>query len=230
MAKRTVKGLLLRLGGAVALCAVGAVGAYGYARQWRPSVQLYPIQGVDISSEQGLVHWPTVKGAGADFAYLRATDGLTGRDESFTSHWAEASSAGLRRGAYHQFSLCRPAAEQATAFIATVPREEAALPPAIIFDFQENCRARPEKAQLQRAAQTLIDMIEAHSGRPAVLRVSDDFQDEYDITGIAPRTMWRARNFLAPDAEKQPWVMWRASDLHRIDGVEGPVDWNVVHQ
>lgn len=230
MAKRTMKRLLVRLGCAVAFGASAAATAYGYARQWQPSAQQYPIQGIDASSEQGDIHWPTVKGAGVDFAYLRATDGVAGRDRSFAENWEATRQAELKRGAYHHYSLCRSAATQATAFIATVPREEEALPPAIILDFDPECSERPDKSVVQSEITTLIGMIEAHSGRPAILRISDDFQDSYDVAAVAPRTMWRARNFFAPDAVESPWVMWRASEFRHIDGVEGPVHWNVVHR
>jgi lysozyme len=35
-------------------------------------------------------------------------------------------------------------------------------------------------------------------------------------------------NVLKPDYTARPWRMWRASDFRRIDGIEGPVNWDVV--
>lgn len=229
MGQRTVKRQLALLGGG--LLAIGALAgaAWGYARDWHPAAEQFPIQGISVSSVQGSIHWPTLKAEGADIAYLRATDGAT-RDTSFADHWQASAEAGLRRGAWHGYSLCRDAAEQATAFIATVPREAEALPPAISLQFDENCTMRPSREHVQKEVETLVDMIEAHSGKPAILRVEEDFEDEYAIGEAVQRTRWRTRNFLAPDQADSPWVMWRASDFRRIDGVEGPVEWNVVRE
>lgn len=230
MARNTVKRRLIQLALAALGLTAAAGAAYGYARTWRPSPEKFPIQGIDISATQGAVHWPTVKAQGADFAYLKATGGGAERDPNFAAHWEDTRAAGLRRGAYHAYSLCRTAVEQATSFIATVPREEAALPPAIILRYEENCPARPGPERVRTEVGVLVNMIEAHSGKPAILNVADDFDEAYGIAEAIPRTMWRARNFLAPDQQEQPWVMWRASDFRRIDGVEGPVDWNVVRE
>lgn len=230
MGRNTVKRRLVQLALAALGLSVAAGAAYGYARSWQPSVEAFPIQGVGVSAAQGAVHWPTVKAEGADFAYLKATDGGADRDQSFERNWAETKSAGLRRGAYHAYSLCRAAVEQATSFIATVPREAEALPPAIILQFEESCPARPLPAQIRAEVTKLVMMIEAHSGKPAILRTAPDFDEAYGISTAIPRPQWRARNFLAPNQEKQPWVMWRASDFRRIDGIEGPVDWNVVRE
>ncbi|WP_238475349.1 GH25 family lysozyme [Sphingomonas cavernae] len=212
----------------LALCGL-AGAAWGYARGWHPETEQFPIQGVSVSAAQGAIHWPTLKAEGADIAYVQATAGAQ-RDPMFETNWAESRSAELRRGAWHGYNLCRDAAEQATAFIATVPREAKALPPAIVLQFEENCAMRPSQAHVQKQVATLVGMIEAHSGKHAILRVEDDFEDAYAIGAVIQRTQWRARNFIAPDQEDSPWVMWRASDFRRIDGVEGPVEWNVVRE
>lgn len=229
MGRRTVKRQLALLGGSVLALGALAGAAWGYAQGWHPSTEQFPIQGVSVSAAQGAIHWPTLRAEGADIAYVRATEGAV-RDERFAANWADSKAAGLRRGAWHAFSLCRGAVEQATAFIATVPREADALPPAIFLSYQENCSHRPDRQHLRREIATLVAMIEAHSGKPAILRVADDFDDNYAVADIVTRTRWRARPFLAPDQEDSPWVIWRASDFRRIDGLDGPVEWNVVRE
>ena len=58
---------------------------------------------------------------------VKATDGGDHLDPMFRKNWRDASEAGLKRGAYHFFTLCRPGAVQAAHFIATAPREAGAL-------------------------------------------------------------------------------------------------------
>ncbi|WP_171169070.1 GH25 family lysozyme [Streptomyces sp. I05A-00742] len=76
------------------------------------------VRGLDVSSYQGAVDWPAVAAAGAAFAYVKATEGLTYRNEFFQQQYEGSADAGLVRGAYH---FARPdssgGAAQADAFL-----------------------------------------------------------------------------------------------------------------
>lgn len=228
MAARTWK---RRLGfAALALAALAALAGalYAYALQWRPSIEKYPLQGVDVSHHQGEIHWPSVRASGAEFAYIKATEGADHRDTRFADNWQQSEAAGLKHGAYHFYTLCRPAIDQATNFIATVPREELALPPAVDLEFGGNCAARPSRETLLADLTSFLQMIEAHAGKPAILYVTSEFEDAYAVSSGIHRTLWLRRLFLPPNYGERPWVMWQASSVRRIEGIEGPVDWNVV--
>ena len=103
------------------------------------------VHGVDVSRWQGQIDWQKVKGQGANFAYIKATDGGDHLDPMFHKNWREAGRAGLRRGAYHFFYWCRRASEQADWFIRNVPKVEGALPPVLDVEWngQSSCRRRP---------------------------------------------------------------------------------------
>ncbi|KAJ6478776.1 glycoside hydrolase family 25 protein [Mycena vitilis] len=58
-------------------------------------------QGIDISHFQATVDWATVKANGVSFAYIKATEGTSFQDPSFSSKYSGATTAGLIRGAYH---------------------------------------------------------------------------------------------------------------------------------
>ncbi|KAI0350891.1 glycoside hydrolase family 25 protein [Trametes cingulata] len=58
-------------------------------------------KGIDISSYQGTVNFNTVKANGISFVYIKATEGTTYIDSTFSSHYDGATKAGLIRGAYH---------------------------------------------------------------------------------------------------------------------------------
>ncbi len=57
--------------------------------------------GLDVSHHQGAVDWSAVAGAGAKFAFMKATEGTTYTDPQFTANYSGSANAGLRRGAYH---------------------------------------------------------------------------------------------------------------------------------
>ena len=213
--------LLAGLAGAMALA------GWLYARGWRPDPARFPLQGIDVSHHNGAIDWAVVHAEGADFAYIKATEGATLRDPRFAENWRAARAAGIRRGAYHFFTLCRGGAEQAHNFIATVPRDAAALPPAIDLEFGGNCAARPGRDALIAELRAFLTRIETHSGKPALLYVTGEFEDAYGITRAVERPLWARRLFAEPAYGARPWVMWQASNMRRVAGIAGPVDWHV---
>lgn len=209
---------------------VGALAATGWALagRWTPPRDRYAMQGMAIDGSNGEVDWRAVQRLGPDFVYIAATAGTTGRDPAFAANWRGARGAGLRYGAIHRFSLCRLAADQAGAFMATVQRDNAALPPVVALSFSPDCAARPSRDLVLAELHTFLTAIEAHSGKPAILRIAPDFEDSYRLSAGINRTIWLDRQFLPPDYAAHPWVMWTANRWRRVDGVDGDVDWTVV--
>ena len=218
----------LTLWGGLAVVAIAfAVALYLVALNWRPSTTTYQFQGIDVSAANGVVDWNAAKAAGADFGYVVATDGAE-RDARFEDNWRGTAAADVRRGAVHVWSLCRPAADQANNFNTMVPTTDDALPPALSIDFTAGCDARPARDAVLQELRGFITMVEAHSERPVILLVSRAFDAQYRVTEAIDRPIWSAQNFFTPDYAARPWRMWRVSDMRRIDGIDGPVNWDVV--
>jgi lysozyme len=207
---------------------LGAGLLYWEAGRWTPGRDRYPLQGVAISARNGHVEWPTLRAQGVDFAYLAATDGSDRRDPEFGENWVNARSAGLRYGAIHAYSLCRFASDQARMFIANVPRDNGALPPVVALDFEGGCASRPSRDVVLSELNTFLNEIEAHSGKPAILRIAEPFEKVYTISDGINRTIWLDRNYLVPNYAAHPWVLWTATNGKRLRGAERTVDWTVV--
>lgn len=213
--------------GAVILALIGVVG-WWFVTGWHPSRTYYLFQGIDVSESEGAIRWPTIAAGGADFAYVRATTGADGRDSRFAANWVDVHAAGMRRGALHVWSFCKPAADQANNFNTTVPRVEDALPAAVLIDVSPGCDARPDRAVLIAEITRFVSMVEAHTGTPMLLKIAAPVEAEYSLSAGIQRPLWSMRNFVRPDYATRPWRMWQASDMRHIDGVDGPVRWNVV--
>jgi len=196
--------------------------------RWTPSRARYPVQGITVDAESGEINWRMAKAAGADFVYLLASSGSEGRDPAFGAYLAGARRAGLRYGAIHRFNLCRLASDQATRFIATVPRDAAMLPPVVQLDYWPRCKARPNRDTLLAELNIFLNQIETHAGKPAIIRVSHAFEADYDVASGINRTLWLEGDFFPPGYATRPWVMWTASTWRRVDGIEGPIEWDVV--
>ncbi|MGH6616394.1 glycoside hydrolase family 25 protein [Sphingomonas sp.] len=217
-----------RTGAAVIVLGLSGIIVWTFAISWRPSDSSYTFQGVDVSEAQGPILWPSVMASGADFGYLRATMGADGRDQRFAQNWTDTYASGIRRGAIHVWSFCRLAADQANNFNTTVPRASDALPAALYMDFSEDCLARPERDVVISEVKRFITMVESHTGTPILLKLSQQVEVTYRLSSAIPRPVWAMQNFFPPNYADRPWRMWQASDMRRIDGIEGPIHWNVV--
>lgn len=212
------------------LVLAACIGGTGWwlAGTWTPPQDRYAMQGMAIDGSNGEVDWSAVQRLAPDFVYMAATNGTDARDPAFAANWRGARGAGLRYGAIHRFSLCRLAADQAGAFIATVQRDNAALPPVVALAFDPACAARPSRDLVLAELHIFLSAVEAHSGKPVILRIAPEVEQAYRLSAGINRTIWLDRQFLPPDYAAHPWVMWTANRWRRVDGVEGDVDWTVV--
>lgn len=217
-----------RIAAGLVLALLVAVAVWVYATGWAPAPRKYPIQGIDVSDAQGTIVWTTLAARGADFAYLRATSGAHGRDQRFADNWQDAAAAGLRRGAIHQWSFCQDGAAQADNFVTTVPRTPGVLPAVLDLSFSPGCDARPSRAQLIDQIKRFLVVAETHTGEPMLLKITKPVERAYQLSAAIPRPLWEVRRFFAPDYAARPWRIWQASDIRRVDGISGPIHWDVV--
>ena len=223
-----MKAALRRLAAWAVLLLVAGGALVWWTARWKPDAAQFPEQGVTISAANGAVQWGSVKAAGARFAYLAATDGARGRDARFAANREGAAAQGLRSGAIHRYRLCAFAADQAANFIRNVPRDPAALPPAVWLEIDDDCAARPSRALLLSELTTFLAQIEAHMGKRSIIAPSAAFDAEYRVSQHVARTTWVRAFFFEPDYGAHDWTLWQASDYVRINGADGTVGWNVV--
>lgn len=169
-----------------------------------------------------------MRAAGADFAYVVATAGADRRAPGFEANWTALPQAGLRRGAVHLYSLCQLAADQANAFNLVVPRAGDALPAAVDVSFRDDCAARPDPIVLAGELRRFLGIVEAHTGKPMLLRVSRAVDRRYRLSTAIDRPVWAVANVFPPAYAARPWRLWRASSFRRVGGIEGLVNWDVV--
>ncbi|MEK6637644.1 MAG: GH25 family lysozyme [Pseudomonadota bacterium] len=228
MAARTPALLIKQIISTLAMLTIIAVLLWIFAARWAPSRATYPLQGIDVSASQGEIDWRKLRAGGADFAYIKASEGADIRDTQFAENWQATREAGLRRGAIHTFTLCHLARDQATNLIATVPREPNMLPAVLSLEFMSNCTARPDQKVLLNEIALFIEMVEAHTGKAMIIYTTKDFEDAYQVSSAINRSLWLRRMFLKPSYGSHPWVIWQANNQRRIDGITGPVNWNVL--
>ena len=191
----------------------------------RPGLRDGEVHGVDVSRHQGAIDWPAVAADGISFAYIKSSEGGDLTDVRFAENWDAAGRAGVERGAYHFFTLCRPGAEQAEHFLRTVPPDASALPPAVDLEIAGNCSQRPDPEAVDAELDAFLAPVEAAWGRQVVLYVGEDWEAEYPVLDGSSRPAWLVSFVGRPD---RPWTVWQHSWWGRVDGVDGRVDLDVA--
>jgi lysozyme len=221
MANRLLYGVVAAL---ILSCFV-AVAVFWYFMPFSPDRQKYPVRGIDVSHHQRAIDWKRVAADGVAFAMIKATEGGDHIDDLFATNLAKAREAGLAVGAYHFFTFCRPGADQARNFIATVPRDPRLLPPVVDVEFHGNCPRRPTSEELRAELTAFLGPVEAYFGKPAVIYLTDEGANYYRSV-IPDRLRWVRSLALHPGHDD--WVYWQYDDKGRVSGIEGDVDLNVL--
>ena len=94
--------------------------------------------------------------------------------------------------------------------------------------------ALPAEAAMASELTTLLNQVEAHAGRPAILKLSRAFEKRYRVAGMIERTIWATGGwwpldgYLAPGYSGRPWVMWTANPRLRSPASDERLHWVVV--
>lgn len=217
------------LGAAVLLALIGGMWGWWTIQHWQPSPIEFPLQGVEVSSENGAVDWKALKATGAQFAYLDASASAFARDPAFARNLEEARAAKLQVGAVHRYDPCQPAGSQAANFMTVVPRDANLLPPAVDLDqLAEDCPVKVTDAAVESELMTFLNQIETHTGKATILKISSAFESRYHLASAIDRNVWLVRDRFQPDYAGRPWTLWSANSMYRSDAAEAPLDWVVV--
>lgn len=182
------------------------------------------VLGVDVSTYQGDIDWPTIESQGIDFAYIKATEGEDYTDDRFEQNWSDIDQTGILKGAYMFWCFDEDGGDQADYFIKTVPDESHTLPPVIDMelygDFTDN--PLPKNQVLNNLNKTIEKLQEAYGTNPIIytnyktyeMYLSDADAEIpiwiCDISNSAPK--------LGGDHE---WIFWQFSQRGILDGYTG---------
>jgi lysozyme len=192
----------------------------------------YPVHGIDLSRFQTSVDWPTARANGVNFAFIKATEGGDMLDPMFESHWRGAGEAGVKRGAYHFFYHCRPAAEQARWFIRHVPRSPGALPPVLDMEWtptSPTCTIRRDGATIREEARIFLSILERHYGQRPMIYTTVDFYEDTELWRLEGVEFWLRSVADHPHTvyDRNSWHFWQYTSTGLIPGIAGKVDINV---
>lgn len=207
---------------------ISIVGAAFFFMNWEPDRNQYAIRGIDISHHQGDIDWAQVAADDIAFVYMKATEGGDFKDRAFARNWAGAGGAGLARGAYHFFSLCKSGREQAQNFLSVLPQDSDMLAPVVDLEFTGNCARRPPAEEVLQEISDFVALVEQGRGKQVILYVPEDFYLDYLKGKGLNRRLWTQSIWHSPGYVSD-WSLWQYHDRGTIKGISGDVDLNVLH-
>lgn len=190
----------------------------------------FQVHGIDVSHHQGSINWKMVKemtdkDIKLDFAFIKATEGLTHTDSRFAYNWENSKKEQLIRGAYHYFKPHQKGEDQANHFIRHVNLEKGDFPPVI--DVEE--KGTIASATLMKGLLKFAKKIESHYGvKPIIYTYHDFYKLNFDDT-FEDYTLWIAHYNVRKPNNNQ-WNFWQHSDKGRVSGINTPVDFNVYNR
>lgn len=194
----------------------------------------YTVHGVDVSRWQGDIDWVKLRRQGANFAYIKATEGDDHTDSMFNHNWKAAEKAGIPRGAYHFFYWCSKAELQADWFIRHVPKDKGALPPVIDVEWNSHsrtCKHRPSRAMVLTKMKIFMKKVERHYGQKPIIYTAPDFYADNLKGEFRNHSFW-LRSVAAHPKKKYPgrdFAFWQYSGTGLSASHDTQIDLNVFN-
>ena len=219
---------LLLLGAAVLVVLLGGYLAWRYILPHSVNVDRYryPIAGIDVSKHNGDIDFDQVRDDDYQFVFIKASEGMTYRDDAFDRNYRAAREAGLKVGAYHFFRKNRTGREQADNLLGAIRGKEFDLP--LVIDLEDdwgNGATVSRKTALER----VMDMIEILTGKgyQVMIYTNLDGYNKYYKDMLGDHDLWLC-SFTSPDLlSSLPHRFQQISHEGSVLGVKGKVDLNV---
>ncbi|MPZ26938.1 MAG: hydrolase [Micromonosporaceae bacterium] len=194
--------------------------------------------GIDVSHHQGAINWTSVRNAGIQFAFIKATEGTGFRDSRFNTNYVAAYNAGVIRGAYHFALPDRSTGATQAHFLANNggawSADSRTLPAAL--DLEGNpygpfCYSRSQ-ASMRAWIQDFLNTYRSRTSRHAVIYTTTSWWNTCTGGWSGPWTtspLWIARWASSPGPlppGAAVWSFWQFTSTGRVSGISGNVDRN----
>ena len=192
----------------------------------------YEIHGIDISHYQGDIDWNKLKMAKignspVKFILIKSTEGSNQLDENFNDNFYQAREYCFIRGAYHFWSNKSTPRQQAYYFLKQVHLEDGDLPPVLDVEHKPKDKSNEE---FQRDILTWLHIVEDKYHVKPILYTYYKFKEAYLNTPVFDDyPYWIAHYYVEKVAYKGPWKFWQHTDVGKLPGIKGYVDFNIYN-
>lgn len=187
------------------------------------------LQGLDVSSYQPSVDWPTVARYGRSFAVVKATEGTDYLNPQFVNQLHGAQAAGLAIACYHFFAWGDPT-EEAAYFVAKVREQTVLTGVPLAVDFERGGYTVPPDASARFNG--VLGAVGDLTGYPPLWYSSTGFLQANRIQVSRANGQWLAAWGAVPPAAVPPasvWAIWQHAAGQSVPGVANAVDSDIFN-
>ena len=219
---------LLLIGAAALVVLLGAYLVRQYILPHSVNVDRYryPIAGIDVSKHNGNIDFDQVRDDDYQFVFIKASEGMTYRNEAFDRNYKGARAAGLKLGAYHFFRKNRSGREQADNLLGVIKGKPLDLP--LVIDLEDDW-GNGAAVSRQTAVERVMEMINilTSKGYQVMIYTNFDGYNKYYKDMLADHDLWLC-SFTSPDLLSHvSHRIQQFSHEGEVQGVKGDVDLNV---
>ena len=192
----------------------------------------YEIHGIDISHYQGDIDWDRLRGGMIEgcplrFIMIKSTEGSTRVDDKFLENFRQAREYGYIRGAYHFWSNRSSARAQAYHFLNVVHLEDGDLPPVLDIEHKPSDVSTDD---FQRDVLTWLHIVEDRYHVKPIIYTYYKFKEKYlNAPVFDDYPYWIAHYYVDKVEYRGPWKFWQHTDVGRLPGIKGFVDFNIYN-
>ena len=190
------------------------------------------VYGIDVSHWQGSINWNKVYNAGYRFAFCKASEGTSYKDDRFTTNMNQGKSAGLFLGPYH---YAHPDSNTYTA--------EAAHFVSVIQSYMIDGYLRPVldlevghslgKTALTNWVINFINYVKDHTGVEPIIYCNSWYASTYLDSRVTQYDLWIAHwNVESPNTGIwDAWSFWqyKVSSAGYVPGISGQCDLDLFN-
>lgn len=211
----------------------------GYIIPTKLEAEKYEVKGVDVSEYQGEIDWDKIKSQGIDFAFIKATEGSTSKDNYFDTNFSKLKQMeDMLVGCYHFFSFETKGEEQAQNYInvvGNVENDNSLIIPIVDIEYYSYYKkAKPSKEWVLEELQNLLNKMEEEYRLKPIIYTTMEFYNDYIKGNFEEYDLWIRDIVFNPslNLENRKWEFWQYTGKGRLDGYKGEekfIDLNVFN-
>lgn len=160
------------------------------------------------------------------FCYMKATEGATVKDKTYSVRMIEAQRHGIARGAYHFLHIGTNINDQIKNFLETATWTTGDMPPALDVELETEITEFGIE-QSQKVILEWLEIVENKLGVRPIIYTREGIKNKYlNDVRFDKYDFWIARY-----SENQPnnfdWLVWQKTDRGYMAGTKGQIDINL---
>lgn len=189
----------------------------------------YSVRGIDVSHHNPILNWIEVKNEDVNFAYIKATEGVTHEDRNYPYNYKLAKENNVKIGSYHFYNFGLSGREQAKHFIRIAKCEPGDLIPAIDVEhspFNPYSKDTAFVKSVIKELQVMENEVYEYYGVRPMIYTNMDCYKLYIKDHFPENPIWISSLSKEPSDDVRNWVIWQFSHQGKLASHDGDIDLN----